>query len=301
MSAARLAMVVLLGAGLACGTEIAPEPSGGRIIGEVTYPGRAAAGMARPAFRMVAAADFPPTGQPHAIVVLEKEPAADLSRAVEFELRNLPAWKFRVFGQLLDLAQPDVASENLPLGGYPDLCELASPGGMVEVRADAPVRLASPIVLYDKGGIGDPCLRGRPGGTADPLCPVAGMAVLSLLVRSTRTAGAEDILVSALAASATEYPPRWSQVSPGAEVVFPITITGQVPPQQYLALYVCLDIGSNANTGMCNPAEDAMTLFPLIGAAGTLAAGTITSFDVDLDAGTATVVRVQTAAERGCP
>jgi hypothetical protein len=144
--------------------------------------------MQRPAFRVAAAVDFPPTGHPHAATILEQKTNYDFATLTPFELRGLSPYRYRVFAQIVDLTVADPDSTVLPLGGYPDLCALISADrGWIDVTAEAPVVLDTPIQLYDSGGMGDPCMTPpAPAPNADPLCPAAGLATVNLVVSSTQ-------------------------------------------------------------------------------------------------------------------
>lgn len=294
-----LAMPVVL---LACESTIPPPELGGRVLGTLTYGGQAVTAMAmqRPAWRVAAAVDFPPAGHPHAATILEQEINYDFAAETPFELRGLSPYRYRVFAQIVDLTVPVPDSTALPLGGYPDMCALTSADrGWIDVTAQAPVVLDTPIRLYDSGGVADPCMNPTPVG--DPLCPVAGAATAKLVVSSTQAATAADRVVLTLAVSATAVPPRWYRITPGAGVTFPFTVIAtNLPPDTYTYLYACLDRGSDSGVGLCDPSLDLMSLVALTPPL-TIGAGDIVDLAVDLGTNAATVGSVETAAARGCP
>jgi hypothetical protein len=294
-----LAMPVVL---LACDSTIPPPEVGGRVLGKLTYGGKAVTAMAmqRPALRVAAAVDFPPTGHPHAATVLQQATNYDFASETPFELRGLLPYRYRVFAQIVDLTVPDPDSTALPLGGYPDLCALTSTDrGWIDVTAQAPVVLDTPIRLYDSGGVGDPCM--NPTSNVDPLCPAAGSATAKLVVSSTQSATAADRVVLTLAISATAFPPRWYRITPGANVTFPFTVIAtNVPPDTYTYLYACLDRGADSGLGLCDPSLDLMSMVELAPPL-TIGAGDIVDLAVDLGTNVATIGSVEKAVARGCP
>ena len=145
---------------LACSSNIPGEPEGRRIAGAVRYDGTAHRSLGRPALQIMASIDFPPSRTPHGLLVLERP---GFPGAVDYELTFLPSQGYKVAAQLIDLDKPGADSENLPLGGYPNLCALlvAGDAGMVAVTEDIPATDVD-IQLYDNGGLADPCLLQMP-------------------------------------------------------------------------------------------------------------------------------------------
>jgi hypothetical protein len=274
-------------------TEIPAATLGGRILGKISYQGAAHLTMKRPAVRVIVVVDFPPSSGSLGLQIIEQGEQPDFPRQVSYELKGIVPYQYKVVAQLIDLAAPDAAATQLPLGGYPNFCALLAPDqGWVVVNNDTPVTGAD-FSLYDNAGTDDPC------NTSTSICPHAGKSTMNLVVQSSKIPSSADRLIEALFATFPSIAPTSTSVVSGDHLVFPQTIlNNSVPPGNYAALYVCFDVGANSGTGLCT-GEDVFILdTPPAGI--NFPADKIVSLLVDLDARALTVQSVDDPASRGC-
>jgi hypothetical protein len=281
----------LLGALLcvSCGTNISDPTAGERLSGTLTYTGTAHLSMTRPTARVLLFVDFPPSASPIAMLNIERP---DFSKPVPYEVAWVSPSQYKVVAQLIDLSSPDTDVTTLPAGGYPDFCTLSrTDQGFVKISADVPVKNVD-ITLYDLAGQTDPC------NAPTTVCPLAGKATVSVMVRSSRVPTPADSLVFALFSKFPSTTPTSTRKILGQDLTFPETIIdNKLAPGTYAALYACFDVGSNSGMGLCT-SEDAYVL----GAATpiTLVADHITNVTVDLDSATLTVVGIDAPGDHGC-
>ena len=278
-----------------CGcTDIPAATVGGRILGKISYQGTAHQTMKRPAVRVMVVVDFPPSSGPLGFQIIERGEQPNFPAQVSYELLGIVPYQYKVVAQLVDLAEPEAAATQLPLGGYPNFCALLAPDqGWVVVRDDAPVTGAD-FSLYDNAGTTDPC------NTSTSVCPQAGRATMNLVVQSARTPVSVDRVIVALFANFPSTATTSTRLVPGDQLAFPQTILDDsIPPGSYAALYVCFDVGGNSGTGLCT-GEDAYVLdvppSPIV-----FPADKIVNLVADLDAHSVTVQSIDEPATRGCP
>jgi hypothetical protein len=274
---------------VSCGTNISDPTAGERVSGTLTYTGTAQLSMVRPAARVALTVDFPPSGNPIAMLNIEQP---DFGKPVPYELAWVLPNQYNIVAQLIDLSSPDRDFMTLPAGGYPDSCTLSrTDQGFVKISADVPVKNVD-ITLYDLAGQTDPC------SAPTTVCPLAGKATVSVVVRSSRVPTPADSLVFALFSTFPSTTPTSTRKILGQDLTFPATIIdNKLAPGAYAALYACFDVGSNSGMGLCT-SEDAYVL----GAAKpiTLVADHITNVTVDLDSGTLTVDSTDLPGDHGC-
>ena len=291
---ARSLWATLLALSLCGCTDIPAATVGGRILGKISYQGTAHLTMKRPAVRVMVDVDFPPSSGPLGFQIIEQGEQPYFPAQVSYELLGIVPYTYKVVAQLVDLAEPDVAASQLPLGGYPNSCALmAADQGWVVVSDDAAVTEAD-FSLYDKAGTTDPC------DVSTSVCPQAGRATMNLVVQSSLLPVGADRLITALFASFPSTAMTSTRVVRGDKLVFPQTILDDsIPAGSYAALYVCFDVGGNSGTGLCTD-EDAYVLdvppsridFP---------ADKIVNLLVDLDARSIALQGVDDPATWGCP
>lgn len=275
-------------------TDIPATTVGGRILGKIFYQGAAHLTMKRPAVRVMVVVDFPPSAGPLGFQIIEQGEQPNFPAQVSYELKGIVPYQYKVVAQLIDLAAPDTAATQLPLGGYPNFCALLAPDqGWVVVNKDAPVTGAD-FSLYDNAGTDDPCNR------STSICPLAGKATMNLIIQSSKIPASTDRLIEALFATFPSTATTSTSIVPGDHLVFPQTILDDsIPPGNYAALYVCFDVGGNSGTGLCTN-EDAFILdVPPSGIA--FPANKIVNLLVDLDARSLTVQGADDPVSRGCP
>jgi hypothetical protein len=290
LRAIRLAGIVAL-ACYACTSELPTAPAGGRISGHVFYRGDAQLGMRRPGLRVMLFADFPPSGAPFGLVLIENP---SLLEGTPYAINWVPPYRYKVLGQLIDIEAPDTDPLQLPAGGYPDFCTLLRPGeGLVEVTETAP-HDGVDLTLYDQAGALDPC------SAPVSVCPLPGKASMHVVVQSSRTPTSNDQLRVALFQTFPSMSPTSAQAVPGASLAFPRTVIDNgLPPGNYTALYACFDVNADSGMGLCT-AEDSFVLY-ISPAPMSFPVATIVNLVVDLDAGTVTVTSVDDPAADGCP
>jgi hypothetical protein len=162
-----LAFLFMLPLSPAC-SEIPAPPSGHRISGTVRYQGDVQDKLSRPALLVLAGVRFPleATQFPHGIVVIERP---DFSHGVDYEIVYPPTYGYKVAAQLVDLDNLEQDQAQLPVGGYPDMCTLLTPEvGLVQVQDDV-AAVGIDIVMFDMGGMADPCFTLSEAGGSDPL------------------------------------------------------------------------------------------------------------------------------------
>jgi hypothetical protein len=285
---------VALALGLCGCTDIPAATVGGRILGTISYQGTAHLSMKRPAVRVMAVVDFPPSSGPLGFQIIEQGEQVNFPVQVSYELLGIVPYQYKVVAQLVDLANPDAAATQLPLGGYPSFCALLAPDqGWVVVSKDAAITGAD-FVLYENAGTTDPC------NTSTSVCPQGGKATLALVVQSSRTPTVADRLITALFATFPSTAPASTSVVSGEALAFPQTVLdNSIPPGNYAALYVCFDVGGNSGTGLCTD-EDAYVLdMPASGI--VFSANQILTLVVDLDTHSLTVQGNEDPSTRGCP
>jgi hypothetical protein len=274
-------------------TDIPATTVGGRILGKISYQGTAHLAMKRPAIRVMVVVDFPPSAGPLGFQIIEQGEQPYFPAQVSYELKGIVPYQYKVVAQLIDIAAPDTAATQLPLGGYPNFCALLAPDqGWLVVTKDAPVTGAD-FSLYDDAGTDDPC------NTSTSICPQAGKATMNLVIQSSLTPTSADRLITALFATFPSTATASTSVVAGSQIAFPQTILDDsIPPGNYAALYVCFDVGGNSGTGLCT-SEDAYILDVPPGGIN-FPADKIVNLLVDLDALTLTVQSVDDPASRGC-
>lgn len=274
-------------------TDIPAATLGGRILGKISYQGAAHLTMKRPAVRVMVVVDFPPSADPLGFQIIEQGEQPNFPAQVSYELEGIVPYQYKVVAQLIDIAAPDTATSQLPLGGYPNFCALLAPDqGWVAVNKDAPVTSAD-LSLYDNAGADDPC------NTSTSVCPQAGKATMNLVVQSSLTPTRADRLITALYATFPPTATAGTGVVVRSQIVFPQTILDDsIPPGNYAALYVCFDVGGNSGTGLCT-SEDAF-LLSVPPAGINFPADKIVNLLVDLDARSLTVQGADDPASRGC-
>jgi hypothetical protein len=301
--AALLPWLVMAALAGGCSTQL-PEPPAGLVIrGEVRYQGQAHLGYTRPAIQVLAFARLPASAddrtRPHALVVLEP---ASYDAPIAYVLGPLPPFRYKVLARVFDLANLDIHYTQLPSGGYPDACKvLEGPTGNVEVTEAAPTT-GIDITMYDRGGTTDPC-----NMQATEVCPQPGTGSLVarlLLDRPIAQVVAPDKLLFAVLKNATDLLPVRFRLLEAPDVAqaggFPYRVVfNNVPPDSYLA-YGCYDVGGdNITSGACGPMDFA-TPYMNMGRLD-IAAGTITTIELDLGRNTSALTGVEPAAARGCP
>jgi len=287
-----LAVLFLL---VACDSEYPPIAKGGRIAGTIRYQGTSLGSMTSPALRMSAAIAFPPVGQPHAIQIANPPDlvSALTGEGLPYELPWLPAYRYKVTAQLVDLDHPTLDYSSLPLGGYPDFCSLSRPNeGLVMVTEDAP-STGKDFVVYDQAGTGDPC--------TEALCPKPGKAAMRMIVKSSRLPTANDRLRVVLFQTEAQAIPSTLRIVPGNELAFPKVITDNtLTPGSYVLADACLDIGANSGLGKCTQ-EDFEAAYNPPAPPIAFPADRIVMLTADLDAQTLTVEGIEPTEALGCP
>jgi hypothetical protein len=276
----------------ACTDIPAPVP-GGRILGTASYQGTAAQTMKRPALRVMAVVDFPPSASPLAFQIIEAGEQASFPAKVAYELKGIAPYMYKIAAQLIDLDEPDAAATQLPLGGYPSFCSLLDPArGWVTVTQDAPTT-GIDFTLYDNAGTEDPC------NAATSICPAPGLSTMNLVVRASNIPTASDRLIFALFSTFPSTTPARTRIVPGSEIAFPQTVLDNaVVPGSYAALYVCFDVGGDSGTGLCSGDDAYLLATP--SPAMDFPAGKIVNLAVDLDAHTAVVEGIDDPSAHGC-
>jgi len=274
-------------------TDIPASTVGGRILGKISYQGAAHLTMRRPAVRVMVVVDFPPSSGPLGFQIVERGEQPNFPAQVSYELLGIVPYQYKIVAQLVDLAEPDVAATQLPLGGYPNFCALMAPDqGWVVVSNDAAVTGAD-FSLYDNAGTADPC------NTSTSVCPQAGRATMNLVVQSSLIPASADRLITALFPTFPWTSTTSTSVVPGDKLAFPKTILDDsIPPGSYAALYVCFDVGGNSGTGLCTDEDTYVLDVPSSPIA--FPADKIVNLRVDLDARSVTVQGVDDPATRGC-
>jgi hypothetical protein len=290
--AAALFTAVLLG--LCSCTDIPAPAAGGRILGTASYQGSAHQTMKRPALRVMALVDFPPSSSPLGFQIIEADEQPSFPSAVAYELKGIAPYVYKVAAQLVDLDDPNAAATQLPLGGYPNFCSLLEQDqGWVTVTEAVPAT-GIDFTVYDNAGTEDPC------NATTSICPQPGKSTMNLVVRSSKTPAASDRLIFALFSIFPSTTPTRTRIVPGTELAFPQTlIDDTITPGSYMALYVCFDVGGNSGTGLCT-SEDAFVFAtppPVI----DFPAGQIVNLVVDLDTRTSAVEGTADPAALGCP
>jgi len=284
---------MLLALCLCACTDIPEAPTGGCILGKISYQGSAHLAMKRPAVRVMVVVDFPPSAGPLGFQIIERGEQPNFPVQVSYELKGIVPYQYKVVAQLIDLANPDAAATQLPLGGYPNFCALLAPDrGWIAVSKVAAVTGAD-FSLYDNAGTTDPC------NTSTTVCPQAGKATMNLVVQSSKAIASADRLIAALFATFPSTTTTSTSAIPGSQLAFPYTIlNNSIPPATYSALYVCFDVGGNSGTGLCTD-EDAFVLdVPPSGI--VFPADKIVNLLADLDARVVTVQGIDDPATRGC-
>jgi hypothetical protein len=275
-------------------TEIPPPETGRRILGTVSYQGTIHQIMKRPALRVMAIVDFPPSSTPLGYQLIEADEQPDFPASVSYELKGIEPYAYKVLAQLVDLYDPDASTSQLPLGGYKNFCSLLDPAqGWVPVTEAAPAT-GIDFALYDNAGAEDPC------NASTGICPQAGKATLNLLVRSSRPTSTADRLIFALFSTFPSTTPARMRIVPGSDGLFPQTLLDNaVSPGSYSALYVCLDVGGDSGSGLCT-SEDAYVLYTPSSAI-EFPADRIVNLVIDLDTHVATLEGVDEPAAHACP
>lgn len=290
----KLVWAVLLAQYLCGCTDIPSATVGGRILGTISYQGTAHLTMKRPAVRVMVVVDFPPSAGPLGFQIIEQGEQPDFPSQVSYELKGIIPYQYKVVAQLIDIAAPDTAATQLPLGGYPNFCALLAPDqGWVVVSNDAPV-MAADFSLYDNAGTDDPC------NTSTSICPQSGKTTMNLVVQSSLIPTSADRLITALFATFPSTVTASTSVISGDQLAFPqIILDDSIPPGNYAALYVCFDVGGNSGTGLCTD-EDAFIL-NVVPSGIAFPAGKIVNLLANLDARTITVQGIDDPSTRGCP
>lgn len=293
---ARTGLVIgLWGALQVCGCTDVPEPPvGERVLGTLSYEGSVHQTMKRPAARVMAFVDFPPSASPLGFQIIEAKEQPSFPSKVGYELKGIAPYMYKIAAQLVDLDAPEIASTQLPLGGFPSFCSLLAPDqGWVQVTHEIPAT-GIDFKLYDNAGADDPC------NDSASICPQAGKATLNLVVKSSKTATASDRLIYALFSTFPSLTPARTRIVAGTELAFPHTLLDDaVMPGAYSALYVCLDVGGDSGTGMC--AGDDVFVLSTPSPAVDFPAGKVVNLVVDLDAHTLAVGSTDDPSMLGCP
>ena len=288
-----LALVFVFLLALPACTDIPDEPPGGRILGSISYLGTVHLSMRRPAIRVLANVDFPPTSDPIAFQIIEAGEQKGFPTKVDYELKGIDPFQYKLVAQLVDLLAIDIAATELPLGGYPDFCSLMSPeAGWVVIDKKTPVKAAD-FQMYDNAGSEDPC------NAPATMCPKPGKSSMNLTIKSEKMPTSADRLIFGLFSTFPSMTPTRSRILASDTIAFPQTILDNaIAPGNYAALYVCLDVGGNSGTGMCT-SEDAFLLAtpptPLV-----FPADKIANLIVDLDNRQLIVQGIDTPASHAC-
>jgi hypothetical protein len=297
------ALLALVGLAASCSTQL-PEPPPGLVIrGQVRYLGEVQRSYARPAIQVLALAKLPTSetdmSRPHALVVLEP---SSYDAPIAYQLGPLPAFRYKVVARIIDLTNLAIPYTQLPSGAYPNACSLLeTPTGNVEVTEAAPTT-GIDFTIYDRGGAADPC-----NLVAADVCPPAGagsLVVRMLLDRPAAQLVAPDMLLFAILKNATDLLPVRFRLLDAADVAkaggFPYRMVfNNVPPDSYIA-YGCYDVGGdNVTSGACGPTDFAAPYMNMERLA--IAAGTITTIELDLGRNASALTSVETSAARGCP
>jgi hypothetical protein len=244
---------------------------------------------------VVALAVVPPPGRPHAVAFVERP---DFSAPLPYQLSNLPPFRYKVVARLSDAAAPGQDANTLPTGAYPDFCSLVSmPTGNVAVTDSAPTT-GIDVTIYDGGGTTDPCSTPAP---SNDVCPEANAGTLItdvLLNRPASMIQAPDQLIFAMLTDPAAFPTRL-RVVPAKDLAagFPQRIVFRdVPADNYL-VYSCYDVGGNSLLG-CGAEDFAFSYMTMQKLA--VAAGKITTVELDLTNQASKLVGVEEPAARGC-
>ena len=289
----RAALVLLAALSVYGCTDIPAPTAGGRILGTISYQGSAHMTMKRPAVRVMAVVDFPPSAGPLGFQIIEAEEQPGFPTRVSYELMGIVPYSYKVVAQLVDLADPNAAATKLPLGGYSDFCSLLAPDqGWLVVTQAAPVTGVD-FTLYDNAGAEDPC------NASASVCPQPGKATMNLSVQSSKTPTASDRLIFALFSTFPSTSPTRTRIVLGSQLGFPQTLLDDaIAPGLYSAMYVCFDVGGNSGTGLCTN-EDAYVLatpsLPI-----DFQADKILNLVVDLDAHTLSTQGMDDPSALGC-
>lgn len=287
-------LLATLFAACLCGcTDIPAAAVGGRILGTISYQGAAHLTMKRPAVRVMVVVDFPPSSGPLGFQIIEQGEQPTFPAKVSYELKGIVPYTYKVVAQLIDLAAPDAAATQLPLGGYPNFCSLLAPDeGWVVVTKDGPVTGVD-FALYDNAGTEDPC------NTSTSVCPQAGKATMNLVVRSSLLPSPADRLIYALFTTFPSTTPASTLIVAGNQLAFPETILDDaVTPGNYAAIYVCFDVGGNSGTGLCT-SEDTY-VFAIPSSPMVFQADKILNLVVDLDTRELSIQGIDDPAALGC-
>lgn len=274
----RIAAVVALC--VACSHDLGEHPPAGHSVrGTVRYEGMTARAFEDPAWLVLATTTPAPDAIPHALVVLRTD---DVDAPTDYELRFLPAGRYYVIAQLVDLADFDPVAS--PVGAYPNGCVLtAQPEGRsLTVPEDADVE-GIDVVVRDSVFL-DPCFEEARLPAVDA-CPREGRMAVSIEVRTAEALAPGDRLVLGLYPSFPPAAGEGAQLVGRGELTFPLTTAfNEAEPGDYF-VYACLDRGGDAPDGQCGD-ED---LWVASLTAETFAADAVHSVTVDLDEGTVEV------------
>ncbi len=255
------------------------RPTGHNVRGTVRYEGTAARAFEDPAWLVIATTTPSPDAIPHALVVLRTE---DVDAPQDYVLRFLPAGRYYVIAQLVDLASFDPVAS--PVGAYPNGCVLTMQPEerSLSVPEDADVE-GIDVVIRDSI-FRDPCFEEAQLPELDA-CPREGRMAVQLEITTTETLAADDRLLLGLYAN---FPPMGgdgTEIVGRGDLAFPLaTAFNEQAPGDYV-VYACLDRGGDAPDGICGD-DDLWVVSP---APTTFEANQVHSVAIDLDAGTTMV------------
>jgi hypothetical protein len=275
-------------------TDIPDPPAGDRVLGTIAYEGSIHLAMKRPAARVMAFVDFPPSASPLGFQIIEAKEQATFPGRVSYELKGIAPYVYKIAAQIVDLGAPELEATQLPLGGYPSFCSLlAQDQGWVKVTHETPAT-GIDFKLYDNAGAEDPC------NNSAGICPQAGKATLNLVVKSSKVATASDRLLYALFSTFPSLTPARTRIVQGTELAFPQTLFDDaITPGAYPALYVCFDVNGDSGTGMC--AGDDVFVLATPSPPIDFPAGMVVNVVVDMDTHTLAVGSTDDPAMHGCP
>ncbi len=251
-------------------------PAGHSIRGTVRYEGMAARSFAEPAWLVLATTTPAPDAIPHALVV---RPTDDVASPQPYELRFVPAGRYYLIAQLIDLAAFDPLTA--PVGAYPDGCVLTAQPESRSLTVPEDEDVEGADVLVRDSIFADPCFEEAALPELDP-CPRAGRMAVEVRLTGVGAIASGDRLVLGLYPAFPPAPGEGVQLIGRGELDVPLSAAfNEQPPGDYV-VYACLDRGGDAPDGICGDDD----LWAVSAAAESFGAGEVHTVTVDLGAGT---------------